>query len=194
MTSAPVSPGATVDSPEEVSPSSSVRALSDHLGPASVLSMEAGGARVRLPSGAVATARLAFSFPYRPAPDDTLLVIGRGDDWYAIGVLQGSGHTSLTFQGGVEIRAAGGALELSGDKGVRLSGAEVGIEADTFRVVAGTVVEKLGSLYQRVANLLQVRARSAETLVDEQSITRAKTASILTEETMSINGKQIHLG
>ena len=38
------------------------------------------------------------------------------------------------------------------------------------------------------------RAGEAETIVDEGALTRARRATILTAETMSINGKQIHLG
>ena len=56
-------------------------------------------------------------------------------------------------------------------------------------------MEKLGTLYQRVRGLLRrARAGEAQTIVDEGALTRAKSAAILTEETMTINGKQIHLG
>jgi hypothetical protein len=49
-------------------------------------------------------------------------------------------------------------------------------------------------VYQRVTTLLSVHAKESHTAVDESSITKAKNAAILTEEAMSINGKQIHLG
>ncbi len=42
--------------------------------------------------------------------------------------------------------------------------------------------------------LWSVRAGESEILVDETALTRARSASILTEETMTINGQQIHLG
>jgi hypothetical protein len=55
-------------------------------------------------------------------------------------------------------------------------------------------VEKLASLYQRVRGALNVHAGEAHTVVDDASFLTAKNASIVTEETMSINGDQIHLG
>ena len=42
--------------------------------------------------------------------------------------------------------------------------------------------------------MLSVHAREVHTVVDETHLTKAKSASVLTEETMTINGKQIHLG
>jgi hypothetical protein len=48
--------------------------------------------------------------------------------------------------------------------------------------------------YQRVRGALEVRAGKAHTVVDDSSFLTAKNASIVTEETMSINGNEIHLG
>jgi hypothetical protein len=87
-----------------------------------------------------------------------------------------------------------GALRLTGRGGVQIQGPEVGIDAGKLRVYAEAAVHKFSSLYQRVSGLWSARARDVETVVDETSLMRAKSASILTEETMSINGKQIHLG
>jgi hypothetical protein len=168
-------------------------APADHLGPARVTAAAGDSADVELPGGDVVRARLALAFPYRPAAGDTLLVIGRGDAHYVIGVLEGTGATDLSFPGDVAVRASG-ALHLSGGAGVQISGPEVGVDAGRVRLAADAMVQKLGSFYQRVSTLWSVRARDAETYVDGASLTRARTAAILTDETMSINGKQIHLG
>ncbi len=168
-------------------------APTDYLGAARVMAAAADAADVELPGGEVVRARLALAFPYRPAAGDTLLVIGRADAHYVIGVLEGSGVTDLSFPGDVAVRAAG-ALRLEGGAGVQLSGPEVGIDAGRLRLAADAMVQKLGSFYQRVTTLWSVRARDAETYVEGASLVRARTAAILTDETMSINGKQIHLG
>jgi hypothetical protein len=165
----------------------------DYLGPARVVAASACVVDVELSSGSVVEARLALAFPYRPAPGDTLLVIGRGEDHYVIGVLLGQGATELALPGDVALRASG-TLRLEGRAGVHLAGPEVSVDARKVLVTAEAMVQKLGSLYQRVRALLSVRARDAETLVEGASLTRAKTAAILTDEKMSINGKQIHLG
>src|SRR5262245_55855191 len=72
----------------------------EYLGPAVVTEVAADDVVCELPPGPAVRARLALAFPYRPAPGDTLLVIGRGGAHYVIGVLSGSGQTVLAFQGG----------------------------------------------------------------------------------------------
>jgi hypothetical protein len=173
---------------------SATRGASDYLGPARVLAVRAGEVEIELPDGAAGWARLALAFPYQPAPGDELLVIGKGEARYVIGVLHGRGQTVLAFQGGVEIRAEGGPLSLASDRGLHFRSPEIGMDTGTLRMAADAVVQRFTSVFQRVSALLSVRAREMETVVDEGQLTRAKSASILTEETMSINGKQIHLG
>lgn len=166
--------------------------VADHLGPARVVSVAPHEVCVDL-DGHEVPATLALAFPYRPALGDTLLVIGKGSNHYVIGVIHGTGQSALTLPGDVAIRASG-ELSLSGDRGVRLSGPEVALEAPTVRVTAGALIQKLTSAYQRVREMLSVHAGEQETVVDGAALTRAKSASVLTEESMSINGKQIHLG
>jgi hypothetical protein len=166
----------------------------DYLGPAEVVTACGGEIEVALRGGARARAQLALAFPYEPAPGDVLLVIGKGTEDYVIGVLQGSGCTSLALPGNVELRAVGGALHLAGDRGVRVRGPEIELHAGTLREVAGAVVHQFTSLCQRVSALLSVHAGQRHTVVDDASIEKAKSATILTEETVTINGNQIHLG
>ena len=45
-----------------------------------------------------------------------------------------------------------------------------------------------------LARNYSVHAKESHTSVDESTFIKARNAAILTEETMSINGKQIHLG
>ncbi len=167
--------------------------VADHLGPARVLSVTPDEVRVDI-SGAEVSAVMALAFPYRPAIGDLLLVIGKGNEHYVIGVIQGAGHSTFTFPGNVEIRADRGELSLSAEKGVKVSSSEIALEATTVRVTAGALVQKLTSAYQRVRELLSVHAGEQEVVVDGSALTRAKSATVLTEENMTINGKQIHLG
>jgi Protein of unknown function (DUF3540) len=166
----------------------------DYLGPGYVVTVEAHEVIVEIRGGERARAQMALSIPYAPAIGDVLLVIGKGAEHYVIGVLHGSGTTSLSFQGAVDLRATGGPLTLSSDQGVAIRGSEVEIQAGKLEVFAGAVVETLGSLYQRVRDALNIHAGTAHTVVDDTSYMTAKNASIVTEETMSINGDEIHLG
>jgi hypothetical protein len=168
--------------------------VEEYLGPAEVVEVRTSEVFVSLPGGTRARAELAFALPYAPALGDLLLVIGRGDKHYAIGVLRGSGRTELSFQGNVEVRAVGGRLGLTGDRGVDLRGPEVDVYTTALRMVARDVQQKFESVCQRVTSLFRLHAGEAQTLVDNGSVTQAKRAAILTEETVTINGREVHLG
>ncbi|APR75270.1 Hypothetical protein A7982_00616 [Minicystis rosea] len=166
-----------------------------YLGPAEVIEVRAGEVIVALPEGDEIAVEPALAFPYEPAPGDELLVIGKGDGrYYAIGVLHGTGRAALAIQGNVDLRAVGGKLHLAGDQGVEIEGPEIGIRAGKIRTIAESMVETVASLYQRVTAHLRVHARESHTLVEGSTITQAKAASITTEEVVTINGKQVHLG
>jgi hypothetical protein len=166
----------------------------DYLGPGTVVAVAPHAVEVEIRGGERVRAELALSVPYEPAVADVLLVIGKREDHYVIGVLRGSGRTQLSFQGAVDVRANGGPLTLSSDQAVVIHGPETEIQTGKLHVFAETMVEKLGSLYQRVRDALNVHTGTAHTIVDDASFMTAKNASIVTEETMSINGDEIHLG
>ena len=176
-------------------------AAEDYLGPARVVSPNApnapnapGGVRVELPDGTAVTAQAALAFPYQPAPDDVVLVIGKGGSHYVIGVLQGTGKSVLALHGDVELRAVGGSLTLAGDKGMRLESPELEISAGKLRLMAESIVQRFTHAYQHVREVLSVRAGETHTVVDGTSFAKARSGVILTEEKMAINGKEIHLG
>jgi len=169
-------------------------AAREYLGPARVIEASGRIAEVELPEGERVSARLAIAYPYEPAEGDTLLLFGKGDEYYGIGVLEGQGRAVLSFKGDVEVRAEGGTLSLSGDKGVSIRGEEVGVHAGQIKMIAGSVVQTFSSLYQRVTDLLSSRSKRSQTIVDEAAFTQAKSAAIVTEETVTINGREVHLG
>src|SRR5262249_36990113 len=130
----------------------------DYLGPAFVREVEPLAVHVELPDGGAARATLAFALPYRPAGGDGALVLGKAEAYYAIGVLQGSGRTSLALHGDVELSAIDGRLRLSGDKGVELSGPEVDVQAGKLRMIADAFAATFTSVTQRVRSILSVHA------------------------------------
>lgn len=169
-------------------------ASSDYLGPADVLEVSGAVVTARLSDGRAVPATLALTVPYEPSPGDVLLVIGRGAGHWVIGVIRGHGQTTLRLPGDVAIHADGGTLRLSGEKGVRVDGPEVAIETRKLSVVATAFVEHLGSAVRRVAGLLSVQAKRSHTVVDEASYEQSKSHAIVAEETVTVNGRQIHLG
>jgi hypothetical protein len=170
------------------------RRSTDYLGPAEVTAVDLHDLILLIGPEREVPARLALAYPYEPLPGDLVLTIGHDDDFYVIGVLRGNGRTELAFQGDVALRAVGGRLDLHADDGVRVHGPEVEIRTGRLRVVADSVVEKVNRAYRRVRELLTCRAGRLHTVVDDSSIAKARRTTILSEENVSINGKQINLG
>ncbi|NUO54440.1 MAG: DUF3540 domain-containing protein [Polyangiaceae bacterium] len=168
--------------------------LADYLGPAEVV--ETGPAVVRVSvAGRVADAQLALAFTYEPAVGDTLLLVAKHGKAYVIGVLHGRGQARLSIAGDVDVHAVGGTLRLRGDTGVEIEGRRLSLTAtDKLRVAAEDAVTTFASLTRRVRGLFSSQSADKLETVDNTRIDRAKQATILTEETMSINGRQIHLG
>jgi Protein of unknown function (DUF3540) len=170
------------------------RAFDEYLGPAHVNSVSAREVIVTLPEGVTAPALLAFSLPYTPAIGDVLLVIGRAGKYYAIGVLQGSGQTDLTFAGNVQLRAVDGKVCVAGDRGVEIRGSEIHLHAATLHTIAREAFHTFGSLYQRVTSLLRTHAEEVQVLVDKGTYTQAQSATVLADEAVTLKGREIHVG
>lgn len=166
----------------------------EYLGPAEVLSPGARHVEAELPSGRRVRAAFALMFPYEAAVGDAVLVIGSPDGYYVIGVLHGTGRTVLELQGDVDLRAAGGSLRLSADEGVEISAPEVEVRTGRLHLLAEAATQTFASLRQRVRELWSVQAGTTHTVVEGAAFSQAKSATMLTEEKMTLNGKAIHLG
>lgn len=164
------------------------------LGPATVTVAAAGELEARLPDGQLVRPRMAIAFPFEPAVGDDLLLIGQEGRYFVIGVVASSGATHLRFRGNVELRAVDGALELAGAQGVEIRGPQVTIKTRKLDVYAERASELFGSALTRVKELLSVHAGSAETTVDGAWTHRSKQAVVSSEEAVTINGKEVHLG
>lgn len=169
-----------------------------YLGPAEVVRAEGHEVDVRIPaSGAgspeIVRAELALAFPYAPAVGDTLLVIGKEGAHYVIGVLRGAGQSRFSLPGDVGLHA-GGSLHLSADKEISLRSPELEVQADKLRMIAGAVLQTFTTAFKRVKELYSVHAGESHTLVEGASYSQSKSAAILTQETVTINGNEVHLG
>lgn len=163
-----------------------------YLGPAHVVDGDSRSVRARLPTGEVVVAELALALSYEPAQGDVVLVIGEKGAFYGIGVLSGKGRLVLETDGDIAVRAKGN-LDLSGAR-VRVAGRELELAGDKVTMVAEVLTQRVSSLLQRVTKLLTVHAKQVHTLVDESTVTQAKNATILTEDSVNINGKSVMLG
>lgn len=159
-----------------------------------VKAVSLAGLTVILDDGREVAATLALALPYAACEGDVLLVLGDERESFVVGVVAGRGKTSLELAGDVSVRAVGGRLDLAGDEGVRVQGPLVEVHAGKLRAVAESVVETFTTLFQRVTDVLHVHAREQVSIADEGSYSQARTTAIQTQDVVTINGKEIHLG
>ena len=163
------------------------------LGPATVIEAGYSGVDLRLPMGRRVRAQLALGYPYEPAVGDVVLGIGNADGHWIIGVVSGKGRATLKVEGDLDVHATG-TLRLHGERAVELTGPEINVTARKLTTLADTVVSAVGHLRQRITELWSVHAAERHTVIEGTSHEQAKTATVLTEEKMTINGKAIYLG
>lgn len=167
--------------------------VEDYLGPAALVRAEGSELYVEIASGIEVRAELALAFPYEPLAGDVLLVIGKGTSFYVIGVLKGHGKSVIAIPGDARIEV-GGALDITAQRGVNVVSPSFEVHTSKLRLVAESAVETFTSALRRVRDLLTVQAGKSHTLVDDTAVTQAKSAAIVTQESVTINGREVHLG
>jgi hypothetical protein len=167
--------------------------LTTHLGPAKVVTVE--GHRVLVALGeAKAWATLAMPVYYAPAVGDTLLVLGREEVFYAIGVIAGRGRTSLVAPGDLELLAPHGRIDLHARDGIELRTSALRCVADAWDAVFGTVRQRCSEFLCHVRGVLRWRAQRSETSVEQVHRTRAGSIVQHAEGEVQIDGRKINLG
>lgn len=163
------------------------------LGPAKVLEVGPTGVTVTFADHGAVRATIAVAFPYAARAGDDVLVIGKAGRYWVIGVEQSSGPSSLSVNGDLELRATG-KLTLAAEEGVAIATPDVEIRTKKLRVFAESVLEHAQSMALRVREVYTLFAGEAHNVVEGTHTTQAKRAKVVTEETVSINGREIHLG
>jgi hypothetical protein len=164
-----------------------------YLGPARVLAAAGTRAKLELPDEHV-WAMVALGSPYQPTVDDIVLAIGQQGAWYVIGVLKGSGKTTLSVPGDLEIRAPRGTIELSAGKGVHLKSPEVTVTAGKLELFARSIFESFTEATRWIKEAFQLRAGRLRTRVDGDYDLGADRIRERAEQDVKIDGSKIHLG
>lgn len=167
--------------------------IASHLGPATVLARD--GQRVRLlVEGRTHWATLALAVAYAPRPDDIVLAIGQDDVWYVIGVITGSGTTTIEVAGDLDLRAPAGSISLSAAHGVRLAGDEVALAGRRVHFSGESLVERFGGTYRWVRELVQERIGRLRRVVAGDSHLEAERVVVRARTDVHIDGERINLG
>ena len=164
-----------------------------YLGPAQVLLAAGRRVKLELPDEHV-WAQSALAFPYQPVAGDTVLAIAQSGTWYVIGVLKGTGPTTLIVPGDLRLLAPRGSIELSSSQAVRIKSPEVKLVAHKLELVARTIFERFASATRWVREAFQLRAGRMRTQVESSYRVKAGRIVERAEGDVKIDGRKIHLG
>ena len=164
-----------------------------YLGPAIVLKTDRSMLLLALPEDNI-WAQNAVSFPYQAEPGDKVLVIGRGDAFYVIGVLEGTGKTVFSAPGDLEIKAPRGKIDLVSSEGLNIRTSEMNVVSNRIEFVARSILEKYDNAKCWVRQAFHLRAGSARTVVESTYKVKAKRIVEKAKGEFKIDGEMIHLG
>lgn len=166
---------------------------STYLGPARVHRVSSNRVQLEFPDE-LPWAMLALAYPYQPVAGDIVLAAGQGQHWYVIGVLQGSGKTTLMVPGDFEVLAPKGRINLIAGKGIHVKSPEVKIAAGKLDVVAKRISERFLEATRWVKNAWQIRAGRIRIETEGDYQVKAKRIIERADEDVRIDGEKIHLG
>jgi len=174
----------------------SSRLMLDHstyLGPARVHRVAGNRIQLEFPDE-LPWATLALAYPYEPASGDVVLAVGQGQNWFVIGIIQGSGKTRFVVPGDFEVLAPRGHIHLLGGKGIHLKSPEVKITAGTLRLVAKRILERFTDATRWVKNTWHLRSGRVRLEAEGDYRVKAKRIIERAEKDVKIDGEKIHLG
>jgi hypothetical protein len=163
------------------------------LSPARVVRAEGNRVQLELSDG-LTWAVVALAYPYEVECGDRVLAIGQDEAWYVIGVLHGSGKTSMTVPGDLCLRAPFGAIELIAGDSVKIKSPAVQIMAGKLELLARSVFERFANATRWVTETFQIRSGRLRTRVNGTYDIKAERILERAEGDVKINGRQIKLG
>jgi hypothetical protein len=163
------------------------------LAPATVVATQGRKLTVQMPEGEV-TAENALAFPYQPVKGDTLLVIGQGQNHFAIGVLAAQGDMTIAFPANAVFAAPRGEIKFKSGKAIDLHSPNVRLRAGKLEMIAKTISEKADNVYRIVRKLLKLDAGRTHTTVEETAQTNAGRYVVKAKQDVKMDGEKIYLG
>lgn len=164
-----------------------------YIGPARVLQVDGTKVLLDLPFYR-SWATLALPCIYEPAPDDSVLALGQGDEYYVVGVLNGTGKIKITAPGDLELRAPNGSIDLLSSQEVRIQAPKLKLRTKKLEVIASLLRESFSRVHRSVQNTLKVKAGRMRTVVDEDYEVQAERISECASKSVRIDGEKINLG
>lgn len=164
-----------------------------YLGSATVLHAAGGRIKLELPDEHV-WAISALAFPYQPVLGDEVLAVGQPGKWYVIGVIKGTGPTTLTAPGDLALAAPRGRITMTAAQGIELRADEVRVAASKLELLAKSVFERFTDATRWVKGVFQFRAGRVRTRVDGTYDLAAERIVERAKKDVKIDGEKIDLG
>jgi hypothetical protein len=142
--------------------------------------------------GETREATLALGVPYVPTVGDEVLALC-GEEAWVVGVLRAQQPISFHVNGPLTIEATGAVRIVSGQS-LELRAPLCRVNAGRFETLAHVVVQRAVDTYTWVQGLVQVFAGRHRTVVEADSVLRARHVRQFAEKDVKIDGEQIKLG
>ncbi|MDH3376279.1 MAG: DUF3540 domain-containing protein [Gammaproteobacteria bacterium] len=165
----------------------------DYIGPGRVLEVRGKQALISA-ADHKAWALMALGYDYEPNVGDVLLVIGKQQSWYVIGVIEGSGELKWTVPHDLEINAPRGEIRLSAAQGISLRTPNLDLVSKKLRVVASSLIERFVNVQRTISDALDVHAGRVRVNVERAHRITAGRILHRAEGDVKLNGRKIHLG
>jgi len=137
---------------------------------------------------------MALGYRYEASPGDKVLVANQGEDWYVIGVLEGSGKTAFVAPGDMELRAPQGKIELVAAERVGIRSPLIKLTSKNLEFIADKALQKYHVLDQWVRDSLLTSAGMACHRVAKTYRMQAGKIIQRAKGVVKIDGDQIKLG
>jgi hypothetical protein len=137
-------------------------------------------------------AELALAYPYSPAVGHEVLALC-GEQAWVVGVLSSDRPVTFHVNGALTIEASG-PVKIISRESLEFEAPLCRVNAIRFETLAQVAVQKVGESYNWVRGLFQVFAGRQRTVVEEESVLRAKYVRQLAEKDIKLDAEQIKLG
>jgi len=161
-------------------------------GPARIVEIDGKRVQVETPD-AFPWARVAVVHCYRPTVGDQVVVAGRGEEWFVIGVLDAKGPTVFTAPGDMEFHAPRGNMKFQASERLQLRARMLDLMGETVEVAAKTLVQTAQEILTWARKGLRLRSESMRTDVEKLSHHKAGEIVQDAKGDARINAKTIHL-
>lgn len=164
-----------------------------YLGPALVTAVDDDAIQALVGDDVIAVT-MAMPMAYAPATGDVLLVIHDGGPAYAIGVIQGTGTTTLRSPGDLTLQAPAGRVRVDAGQGIDLEAPETRVRGDRFDVLVDGIVQRARTCLHTIGEWFRLKAGRQQTQIDGASVTEVGEHHVRAKGPVIIDGTTIHLG